>query len=122
MNKQTKIVLLLIAIFVGGAAAFRFPEFAYWLSHDGLPVIFLLIGVAAIADCGYRVYKESRLNSIAKGSLLIGIGSLGLAGGYLIGQLVPILGTVVILGSLLPWVYGLVLQNRATESVGHDHG
>lgn len=122
MNNQTKTVLLLIAILVGGLAAFTFPGFAYWLSHDGFPVIFLLIGVVAIVDCGFRIYEESRFNSMAKGSLFIGIGSLGLAGGYLIGQVIPILGAVVILGSVLPWIYGLMLQNRARGDVRHDHG
>lgn len=110
MNRKGQIVFFLAIILTAGFLSFWFPRFAYWLSHDGFPFVFSVIGVLGVADCGYRTIRDGAMTVKAKGSLAIGIGSLGLAGGFVIGQAFPVIGVAVIVGSLLPWAYGLMLQ------------
>lgn len=121
MSERVRIVVLSLVIAGGVGMAFWNPSFGYWITHDGFPIIFGVIGVLALVSAIVRMFYFQVWGAFAKGNLMIGVGSLMLSVGYILGQWTPVVGSVCIVGGIIPWGYGLYLQSQKRRLTDNKH-
>lgn len=107
MSSRFRVIILWLVIIGIASVAWWKPGFGQWLTHDGFPLIFGTLGIFAVIAAIYSAIRLHHWSMAALGNLMIGIGSLALAFGYVIGQSFPVLGFVIIVGGIIPWAYGL---------------
>lgn len=121
MAERVRIVFLSLVIAGGVGIAFWKPGFGYWITHDGFPIIFGVIGVLAFVAAIVRIFYFQMWDAFVKGNLMIGFGSLMLSVGYILGQWTPIVGAICIVGGIIPWGYGLYLQSKKRRFTDDKH-
>lgn len=110
--------LWLVIIGVGGFALWE-PDLGHWLTHEGYPVVFGVIGSLAIIGAIVRLIRFRDRDPIVVSYFMIGLGAMAFTFGHVIGQAVPMVGAVVIVAGIVPCSYGLFLQRRKGRS-GQD--